>query len=164
MPGDDQAPVQPERLVDHRRLDEGVAVLVPADPGAEFEHAPYPWRSFVIERGQLILEIPVRFEGRGDERVFEEEQRTLYLLGHLRPPHPQLVRLPEDRALLGNVLLDPAPLPRGKRRRLEAGEHLADALVLAPNAPAHRLRRMRRERSEERRVGKECRSRWSPYH
>src|SRR5688572_32059696 len=27
----------------------------------------------------------------------------------------------------------------------------------------HRLR-MRRRRSEERRVGKECRSRWSPYH
>src|SRR6266540_6199110 len=26
------------------------------------------------------------------------------------------------------------------------------------------LRRMRRKRSEERRVGKECRSRWSPYH
>src|SRR5580698_9324790 len=29
-----------------------------------------------------------------------------------------------------------------------------------PNAPYAR----RRERSEERRVGKECRSRWSPYH
>src|SRR5256886_13160662 len=26
------------------------------------------------------------------------------------------------------------------------------------------LRDMRRERSEERRVGKECRSRWAPYH
>src|SRR5256885_4204935 len=29
--------------------------------------------------------------------------------------------------------------------------------------PAHRIRRLRL-RSEERRVGKECRSRWSPYH
>ena len=28
----------------------------------------------------------------------------------------------------------------------------------------HRLARLIRERSEERRVGKECRSRWSPYH
>ena len=27
-----------------------------------------------------------------------------------------------------------------------------------------RRRRLRRVRSEERRVGKECRSRWSPYH
>ena len=27
-----------------------------------------------------------------------------------------------------------------------------------------RLRRLTRYRSEERRVGKECRSRWSPYH
>ena len=26
------------------------------------------------------------------------------------------------------------------------------------------IQRMRNERSEERRVGKECRSRWSPYH
>src|SRR6266849_9538206 len=43
-----------------------------------------------------------------------------------------------------------------------------------PGAPARALRRRRRaqgarrrraaDRSEERRVGKECRSRWSPYH
>ena len=26
------------------------------------------------------------------------------------------------------------------------------------------LQKLRKERSEERRVGKECRSRWSPYH
>ena len=32
----------------------------------------------------------------------------------------------------------------------------------APQHPLHR--RARNERSEERRVGKECRSRWSPYH
>src|SRR2546429_4515581 len=31
-----------------------------------------------------------------------------------------------------------------------------------PRRPAHRPRAVRR--SEERRVGKECRSRWSPYH
>src|SRR2546425_8193352 len=32
--------------------------------------------------------------------------------------------------------------------------HLAEVVTLAPDEP----------RSEERRVGKECRSRWSPYH
>src|SRR2546425_9162888 len=31
-------------------------------------------------------------------------------------------------------------------------------------ACGRRLRRRRLDRSEERRVGKECRSRWSPYH
>src|SRR5256885_16463913 len=36
--------------------------------------------------------------------------------------------------------------------------HVADLLGLAV------LRDMRAGRSEERRVGKECRSRWSPYH
>src|SRR3989441_8147142 len=35
----------------------------------------------------------------------------------------------------------------------------ANAVILPPNMPPVRGRR-----SEERRVGKECRSRWSPYH
>ena len=48
--------------------------------------------------------------------------------------------------------------------------HATDAdLAAAARALAHPvririLRRLGRERSEERRVGKECRSRWSPYH
>ena len=40
----------------------------------------------------------------------------------------------------------------------------ADVILLDDaGAPALTLERVR-ERSEERRVGKECRSRWSPYH
>src|SRR3989442_13180246 len=50
-----------------------------------------------------------------------------------------------------------------------------DVLVVSPDpAPVHRMRGVHLvellpelgvlERSEERRVGKECRSRWSPYH
>src|SRR3712207_9138152 len=35
---------------------------------------------------------------------------------------------------------------------------------LMMNAPAAVMPKQLRERSEERRVGKECRSRWSPYH
>src|SRR5256885_12234750 len=34
----------------------------------------------------------------------------------------------------------------------------------AHGQPAHGIGGLRRLRSEERRVGKECRSRWSPYH
>ena len=33
-----------------------------------------------------------------------------------------------------------------------------------PKKPNSALRKIARVRSEERRVGKECRSRWSPYH
>src|SRR5256885_8495253 len=41
----------------------------------------------------------------------------------------------------------------------------ADHDLPAPlGRPVHVERRLRRPRSEERRVGKECRSRWSPYH
>ena len=49
-----------------------------------------------------------------------------------------------------------------------------DVIMIAPKGPGHIVRRLYTEgegcpslicvRSEERRVGKECRSRWSPYH
>src|SRR5256885_442737 len=37
-------------------------------------------------------------------------------------------------------------------------------LIHAPGTPTHCIGMPMRLRSEERRVGKECRSRWSPYH
>ena len=42
----------------------------------------------------------------------------------------------------------------------EIGEQVA----LSESAVRRRLKALRDSRSEERRVGKECRSRWSPYH
>src|SRR3989442_522963 len=47
--------------------------------------------------------------------------------------------------------------------KMAAAEQVSDAMLRAEEAMriAHRLRP---GRSEERRVGKECRSRWSPYH
>src|SRR3712207_8379522 len=44
----------------------------------------------------------------------------------------------------------------------EQNGHLDEAIGHALSAPDHGL--AARLRSEERRVGKECRSRWSPYH
>src|SRR2546429_3312278 len=54
----------------------------------------------------------------------------------------------------------PATAPSNNTRR-------ARAIVFASFTPAavvHSRKRSLNHRSEERRVGKECRSRWSPYH
>src|SRR5256886_5800590 len=76
----------------------------------------------------------------------------------------QTCALPIFRAVVVHVralvLLDPlleqrvARLERPRHERGEAAEHI---LKLADRVEVV-------ERSEERRVGKECRSRWSPYH
>src|SRR5260221_6791983 len=55
--------------------------------------------------------------------------------------------------------------PESPRPRISCCHDEAPALVPAlPGLLAARALRARRLRSEERRVGKECRSRWSPYH
>src|SRR2546425_1795575 len=74
-----------------------------------------------------------------------------------------------SRLHLYDLRLPPKPEPLVERRlRLEVSERVGpDGAVLLPLAldelPAV-VEALKRERSEERRVGKECRSRWSPYH
>jgi len=46
----------------------------------------------------------------------------------------------------------------------QAREHIERAIALNPSSSIGQLFLARVVRSEERRVGKECRSRWSPYH
>src|SRR5256886_8120409 len=52
-------------------------------------------------------------------------------------------------------------LDEGGRRRAHRREHRVE---LAPEEVHAAVGETRGQRSEERRVGKECRSRWSPYH
>src|SRR5256885_6990859 len=56
-------------------------------------------------------------------------------------------------------------LERSKRQK---NQHFLKALEICSRFDANLLERIAgldlRDRSEERRVGKECRSRWSPYH
>src|SRR2546426_7267549 len=76
---------------------------------------------------------------------------------------------------------DPTPSPRGSRllsgfqesaqvlgtrggRSTECREKLTAELTARDHSNAPRGSYFRPPRSEERRVGKECRSRWSPYH
>src|SRR5438046_5698779 len=53
-------------------------------------------------------------------------------------------------------------LAEGYRRTTQSAEHLVERLFRQNPLPYENIRQ--RWRSEERRVGKECRSRWSPYH
>ncbi len=50
------------------------------------------------------------------------------------------------------------------KRRMCSSTALTLGITSSPSTKIGRLERLRRARSEERRVGKECRSRWSPYH
>ena len=76
-----------------------------------------------------------------------------------------------------NVKLDPFTIPAGWQRKAASGAMVSPlsrplsiaSLGWSPSTPAGRGRRGCRRSgrsagSEERRVGKECRSRWSPYH
>src|SRR2546430_16355290 len=51
-----------------------------------------------------------------------------------------------------------------RRKKLEPGRAKEQQLPKQTRRPASDRRKDGVERSEERRVGKECRSRWSPYH
>ena len=75
------------------------------------------------------------------------------LNGRLKPPPP-----PPNRAKKS-----PRPIPLcNVREKIQA--HLPPVAEPAPEEPAEERHTISTTRSEERRVGKECRSRWSPYH
>ena len=67
------------------------------------------------------------------------------------------------RAMLGLLPADLRRLARDELLVWMPAVPLAMALAARLGVPAL-LRAVGAERSEERRVGKECRSRWSPYH
>src|SRR3712207_336416 len=76
------------------------------------------------------------------------------------PEHRRAVRQAQSKPLLDALhawMLQ-------QRRRLSGKSTLAKALQYALNRWAALARYLEDGRSEERRVGKECRSRWSPYH
>src|SRR2546427_11584572 len=67
------------------------------------------------------------------------------------------------RARFVRVSARKARLVLDQIRGKSVGEALA-TLQYTPRAAARIVEKVLRSRSEERRVGKECRSRWSPYH
>src|SRR2546426_9529948 len=95
------------------------------------------------------------------------------------PPPPEFSPFPLPAALpIGGMFrgvaarpargdaLEPPPPPRRPRRIEQVARPVVRAPVVnaAPSRTALHADQRRHDRSEERRVGKECRSRWSPYH
>src|SRR2546422_8791190 len=66
-------------------------------------------------------------------------------------------RVVADRLVVDGAVLHVRPMGLGHL-------HPVAVRLEAPVEHPFRLALLRRDRSEERRVGKECRSRWSPYH
>src|SRR3989449_9705935 len=86
-----------------------------------------------------------------------------------RSPYGERTQVARERTIRGTIHQQGH---RGVRRSLqrdrEAQREAQRARVLIAQAGDERLvattRELQLQRSEERRVGKECRSRWSPYH
>src|SRR5256885_222785 len=90
----------------------------------------------------------------------------LQALGLAPPSQTEPERLgqqvrPEALSLLS---VDNAPPPSSATPATAPASPAAPATPAAPAAPASGEEPAAPARSEERRVGKECRSRWSPYH
>src|SRR2546425_12582096 len=113
----------------------------PSPPGAGRKY--WVWSGKVQERGRCAA-----------VRLYARPRRPRLLpyvivaaMAAPRPGHAQAPLTPLDSAILASQPLKRLVLSPSLFRRLS---------VLAAG--------LDRERSEERRVGKECRSRWSPYH
>src|SRR5688572_33279639 len=98
---------------------------------------------------------PARSHDFVKRRVFGRSRGRSALRAH------QPAAFPFPRALLLGLALVVQLLALGQREL-----HLGAALVVEIELERHQRHALAldRARSEERRVGKECRSRWSPYH
>src|SRR3989449_6895253 len=153
------APQRVERVESHRLVVEERTVIL--------------GRVIMPEPRRLVSEQPERRGVRlGETELAEGDHLREHPLGGrdgdaaCRRPIAEL--LPESRHQLAAAPAAPGAPQRLRLARREPRERLAHLqhLVLIENH-AERLRETlfeQRVRSEERRVGKECRSRWSPYH
>src|SRR2546430_16195229 len=95
-------------------------------------------------------------------RSFRCHGRCLHDSGrHDREGDDQMT--PEERNLIID-LFDRLATLEDAQRDPDAERLIREGLRQAPNAPYALVQTVLVQRSEERRVGKECRSRWSPYH
>ena len=131
------------RLLDGVRPDRGVAVEVRADPGAEAKRAA---RQPHAPRGE-------KARRRLPQAPLHEPEALADLVDHARPARADLVRLPEDRDLLGERVLDLGPARRRQLRVVERPQEPGDPLVRGENRPPRRLGRVRGQDELDRDAG-----------
>src|SRR3989449_5491931 len=127
---------------------DGVLLLVDAKEG------PMPQTAFVLRKalglGHKAIVVINKID-RPDAQIDDMVNRTFDLFAHLGASDDQLdFPIVYTSALHGTPSLDP------EKPGVDIAP-LLDTILWKIPPPAI-------ERSEERRVGKECRSRWSPYH
>src|SRR3989442_10890026 len=99
--------------------------------------------------GRALLEERLHFSGRRELAVDVIPDR----LGPL-----------ENEREIGGRPHARLPLHEGKAQVFERGHGFGERFARVPPCPQCLCPGLESLRSEERRVGKECRSRWSPYH
>ena len=114
----------------------------------------------VIDRDRRIMALQVRFASLGEEPMPLSDLYRLMAGDRPLQSHTLLLSAPQAEFDAGLSDLEPTPglwleVPATVA---EDPEHQQMLLLL------HDCGMGIAERSEERRVGKECRSRWSPYH
>ena len=94
------------------------------------------------------------------------EGRAMALLSHPNVLAVHDVGEFQDQVFVAMELAEGGTVASWLRERPRSWREVLDVFLAAGRglAAAHAKRLVHRERSEERRVGKECRSRWSPYH
>src|SRR2546425_725639 len=138
------------RAQTERRVDPRVA----AEPDPDGQAPP----AQVVERREALGELD-RAPQRGEQDRGAEPQ-PLRARRRVREQRDRLEAL--DRA--HDLLDDPRALKAQRFGTRQRPAHLADVERPRPPRRGNRDTELDATRSEERRVGKECRSRWSPYH
>src|SRR6185295_11698506 len=131
-----------------------IALITPARPGTRSgnRHTALRWAAFLRAAGHRVT---VSTEWNG-------EPADVMLALHARRSHASIKEFPGPvvLALTGTDIYSDIHTSAEARRSIELARGL---IVLQPKAADELDRQAHVVRSEERRVGKECRSRWSPY-
>ena len=145
IPGERRLAGALERREDRLEADLGVAVQVAADPASEGEGRRGAGREAPVLAQEALAGV--------EQALLEEPEAVPDLVAHAGTVVPDLVRLPEDRDLPRELLLELGPLGAGQLRVVVAGEDLRDPHVRPQERPPGRLGGMRGEDELQRDAG-----------